>query len=162
MKLLGRALFLLFLLIGVLIAISNRQPVQLALWPLPHEIVLPLYLLGLVLGMLVHIHLEMLVGCAAFWTNQSLALEEIYITSFYLLTGFTVPLAMFPAGMQAILGWLPFYYMFGFPAEILLGQHHGWDLVRGLLIQIGWLVVLGLAARFAWHRGLRRYTAAGA
>ena len=45
MKILSRALFLLFILIGVLIAVSNPQPVQLTLWPLPHVIVLPLYLL---------------------------------------------------------------------------------------------------------------------
>jgi uncharacterized integral membrane protein len=45
MKILVRALFLLFILIGVLIAVSNRQPVQLALWPLPHLVVMPLYLL---------------------------------------------------------------------------------------------------------------------
>src|SRR5258708_20972753 len=45
MKILVRALFLLFVLIGVLIAVSNSQPVQLALWPLPHLIVMPVYLL---------------------------------------------------------------------------------------------------------------------
>lgn len=45
MKLLVRALFLLFVLIGVLIAVSNSQPVQLALWPLPHLVVLPVYVL---------------------------------------------------------------------------------------------------------------------
>lgn len=50
MKILSRALFLLFILAGVLIAVSNTQPVQLALWPLPHIIVLPLYLL--VVGLL--------------------------------------------------------------------------------------------------------------
>ena len=50
MKILSRALFLLFILAGVLIAVSNTQPVQLALWPLPHIVVLPLYLL--VVGLL--------------------------------------------------------------------------------------------------------------
>jgi hypothetical protein len=50
MKLLVRVLFILFILIGVLIAVSNRQPVQLALWPLPHLVVMPVYLL--VIGML--------------------------------------------------------------------------------------------------------------
>ena len=45
MKFLSRALFLLFILVGALIAVSNRQPVQLTLWPLPHVLVLPLYLL---------------------------------------------------------------------------------------------------------------------
>jgi uncharacterized integral membrane protein len=52
MKILSRALFLLFILIGVLIAVSNSQPVQLALWPLPHIIVLPVYLLVVALLLL--------------------------------------------------------------------------------------------------------------
>ena len=52
MKILSRALFLLFVLLGVLIAVSNRQPVQLALWPLPHVVVMPLYLLVVALLLL--------------------------------------------------------------------------------------------------------------
>jgi len=50
MKILSRALFLLFVLAGVLIAVGNTQPVELAMWPLPHVVVLPLYLL--VVGLL--------------------------------------------------------------------------------------------------------------
>ena len=50
MKFLSRALFLLFILVGALIAVSNSQPVELALWPLPQVLVLPLYLL--VVGLL--------------------------------------------------------------------------------------------------------------
>jgi len=52
MKILSRALFLLFVLVGVLIAVSNSQPVQLALWPLPLQIVMPLYLLVVLLLLL--------------------------------------------------------------------------------------------------------------
>jgi uncharacterized integral membrane protein len=52
MKILTRLLFLLFILIGVLIAVSNTQPVQLALWPLPHQLVMPVYLLVVVVLLL--------------------------------------------------------------------------------------------------------------
>lgn len=52
MKILSRLLFLLFVLIGVLIAVSNTQPVQLALWPLPHQLVMPVYLLVVVVLLL--------------------------------------------------------------------------------------------------------------
>jgi putative membrane protein len=45
MKILSRALFLLFVLIGVLIAVSNAQRVDLTLWPLPYSVAMPLYLL---------------------------------------------------------------------------------------------------------------------
>jgi uncharacterized integral membrane protein len=52
MKFLSRALLLLFVLLGALIAVSNSQAVELALWPLPQVLVLPLYLLivGLLLA----------------------------------------------------------------------------------------------------------------
>jgi uncharacterized integral membrane protein len=45
MKILARALFLLFLLLGVLIAVSNAERVDLTLWPLPYSVTAPLYLL---------------------------------------------------------------------------------------------------------------------
>ncbi len=64
MKLLARVLFLLFLLAGVLIAVSNRQTVELALWPLPHLVVLPLYLL--VIGLLL---LGVLAGLGLGWVS---------------------------------------------------------------------------------------------
>ena len=62
MKILSRALFLLFVLFGVLMAVSNSQSVQLALWPLPHIIVMPVYLL--VVGLLL---LGVLAGLGLGW-----------------------------------------------------------------------------------------------
>ncbi len=44
MKFVTRILFAVFVLVGVLLAVSNRQPVQLGLWPLPPVVVTPLYL----------------------------------------------------------------------------------------------------------------------
>jgi uncharacterized integral membrane protein len=52
MKILSRTLFVLFVLLGVLIAVSNSQPVQLTMWPLPHVIVMPVYLLVVLLLLL--------------------------------------------------------------------------------------------------------------
>ena len=50
MKFLARTFFLLFLLLGVLIAVSNTERTELALWPIPHTVVLPLSQYGLVPG----------------------------------------------------------------------------------------------------------------
>jgi uncharacterized integral membrane protein len=44
MKIFSRLLFALFVLLGVLMAVSNRQPVELALWPLPQVVITPLYI----------------------------------------------------------------------------------------------------------------------
>lgn len=62
MKILSRALFLLFILVGVLIAVSNSQPVQLSLWPLPHLLIVPVYVL--VVGLLL---LGVLAGLGLGW-----------------------------------------------------------------------------------------------
>ena len=62
MRILTRALFVLFVLVGVLIAVSNSQPVELTLWPLPHVLRMPLYLL--VIGIL---FLGVMAGLALGW-----------------------------------------------------------------------------------------------
>jgi len=62
MKILLRVLFLVFLLIGVLIAVSNTERTELALWPIPHTVIMPLYLL--VLGVLL---LGVLAGLGLGW-----------------------------------------------------------------------------------------------
>lgn len=62
MKILSRLLFVLFVLLAVLIAVSNSQPVQLMLWPLPQIVVMPLYLL--VIGLLM---LGVLAGASIGW-----------------------------------------------------------------------------------------------
>ena len=45
MKILSRVLVVLLILVGVLIAVSNAQHVEMALWPLPYTVGIPLYLL---------------------------------------------------------------------------------------------------------------------
>jgi uncharacterized integral membrane protein len=44
MKWLSRILFVVFVLLGVLIAVSNQERVLLSLWPLPQGLEMPLYL----------------------------------------------------------------------------------------------------------------------
>jgi hypothetical protein len=59
MKTLSRILLGLFLAVGVLVAISNREPVELGLWPLREKLVAPLFimivfllLIGVLVGLL--------------------------------------------------------------------------------------------------------------
>ncbi len=62
MKILVRVIFVLFVLVAVLVAVSNSQPVQLTLWPLPHLLVMLLYLL--IVGLLL---LGLLTGLGLGW-----------------------------------------------------------------------------------------------
>jgi ABC-2 type transport system permease protein len=131
-------------------------------WPMIHTERLPLFLLSLLLGMLIHFHLEMAIGLTAFWTDQSWAFEDFYTMALYLLTGFTVPIAMFPDAAQAIIALLPWRYMFGPPAEILVGLHRDTAILPILAGQVIWLALAACLALILWRRGLRRFTGAGA
>ncbi len=62
MRLLSRILFVVFLLLSVLTALSNDQPVELSLWPFPQKAVMPLYLL--MIGLLL---VGVLAGLAMGW-----------------------------------------------------------------------------------------------
>ena len=123
---------------------------------------LPLYLWTFAAGVLLHFHLEYLLGLAAFWTDQSLALESLYFTLFFLLGGLVVPLDMFPPIVRDAMAILPWPYIFGFPTEVALGARDAGGMLRGVLIQGGWLVALAVLGQILWRRGLRRYGAAGA
>ncbi|WP_374384677.1 ABC transporter permease [Dongia sp.] len=131
-------------------------------WPAVQGARLPLFLLSLLLAVLIHFHLELSIGLTAFWTDQSWAFEDFYTVAFYLLTGFTVPLTMFPETMQHVLSWLPWRYMFGLPVEFLMGEHAGAQLVGLIAGQILWLGLTAGTALLLWRRGLRRFTGAGA
>jgi ABC-2 type transport system permease protein len=66
-----------------------------------------------------------------------------------------------PGPWPEVLKLLPFQYLAYFPAAVLLGKVEGADLARGLLIELGWAVVLVLLSRWLFRRGLRRYSAYG-
>lgn len=61
MKTLSRILLGLFLAIGALVAISNREPVEIGLWPLQERLVAPLFLM-IVFLLLVGVLVGLLMG----------------------------------------------------------------------------------------------------
>ena len=71
------------------------------------------------------------------------------------------PVDIMPAGVQAVMRWLPFYYELFFPIAIFMGRLQGAELIQGLAIQSCWLVVTWAAAQFMWKRGLGHYQAVG-
>jgi ABC-2 type transport system permease protein len=102
------------------------------------------------------------IGCLAFFIDKSLAMFDVYLGVFAVLSGYLLPLALLPDWVRAVADVAPFRYMLSFPVETLLGHHD----VGAALIHLGvqWLYVAGAAllAGFTWRRGVRRYEAYGA
>ena len=100
-------------------------------------------------------------GMLCFWTTRGAAIFDLWMTLELLLSGRLVPLPLMPDWVQTISWFLPFQWAFFFPIESLVGDLSNAELVRGLGIQLLWILV-GLAIfRVAWRHAIRRYSAVG-
>jgi ABC-2 type transport system permease protein len=100
-------------------------------------------------------------GMLCFWTTRGAAIFDLWMTTELLLSGRLVPLPLMPDWVQDISRFLPFQWAFFFPIESLVGDLSDEELLRGLGVQLLWILI-GLAIfRVAWKHAIRRYSAVG-
>jgi ABC-2 type transport system permease protein len=110
---------------------------------------------------LIRTMLQESLGMLCFWTTRGAAIFDLYMTVELLLSGRLVPMPLMPDWVQEIARFLPFQWAFYFPIESLVGDLTNTELVRGLFVQLLWILV-GLAIfRIAWRFAIRRYSAVG-
>jgi ABC-2 type transport system permease protein len=102
-----------------------------------------------------------LVGSLAFFVESSLAIFDFYLFAFVLLSGYIVPLDLFPEGVRAVTYWLPFRYTVAFPVEIATGAIERGEMLRQLAIQWSFALVFGALALAVFRAGTRRFAAFG-
>ena len=104
-----------------------------------------------------------------FWFMEVSSIVFGYMLVQYLLSGHmfpidllrTVPTGVAGVSLADVVHWLPFEYTAYFPAAVWLGKIRGAALVRDLVVEAAWVVVMAVACRIAWRRGTRRYSAFG-
>ncbi|HXX42668.1 MAG TPA: ABC-2 family transporter protein, partial [Chthoniobacterales bacterium] len=97
----------------------------------------------------------------AFWILEITTFVFIVYSFEYFLGGQMFPIDIMPAGIQAVMKWMPFYYELFCPVAIFLERLRGPALFQALAIQTGWLFLTWAAARGMWRRGLSHYQAVG-
>jgi ABC-2 type transport system permease protein len=97
----------------------------------------------------------------AFWVLEVSTFIFILYAFEYLASGHLFPLDVLPAGLQQVMSYTPFPYQLYFPVSIYMGRTTGTDLWIGLGMQLLWVLVAYGAARLAWARGIRKYSAVG-
>ena len=97
----------------------------------------------------------------AFWILEISTIVFIIYSFEYFLGGQMFPVDIMPAGIQAAMKWLPFYYELFCPIAIFMERLRGAEMVQALAIQSGWVLVMWAAAHWMWKRGLGHYQAVG-
>lgn len=120
-----------------------------------------LFLFSVFLTAMLQFFLSYTMAMLAFWLMEISTLVFILYAFEYIASGHMFPLDILPASVQQILLYTPFPYQLYLPVGIYLGRITGSNLVSGLLMQAAWVLIAYALARFAWHRGIRKYAAAG-
>ncbi len=119
-----------------------------------------LFLLVVNLAFATRFLLQYSIAMLSFWMERVSAFEEIHFLMFLFLSGYIAPLQLFPGVVREVVMWTPFPYMINFPVSILMGKEV--DIVRGIAVMGGWLIVALVINRILWYVGLKRYSAMGA
>jgi ABC-2 type transport system permease protein len=116
---------------------------------------------SIVLTALLQFFISYSLAMLAFWVLEVSTFIFIVFAFEYIASGHLFPLDILPSGLQTALFYTPFPYQLFFPVSIYMGRTAGADMARGLLIQLAWVALAYACARWAWGRGIRRYSAVG-
>ncbi len=120
-----------------------------------------LFALSLTMTALLQFFLSYTMAMLAFWVLEVSTFIFILYAFEYIASGHMFPLDVLPPTVKELLFLTPFPYQLYLPVGIYMGKIQGAALAHGLIMQAGWVVLAYLLARFAWHRGIRKYAAVG-
>lgn len=119
------------------------------------------FLLALLLGWLVSFAWRFLVNLAALWTPDARGVGRLAFTISQLLSGFLLPLRLYPDWFSRLCHLTPFPALFNTSSEVYLGILQGADLWMALLNQVVWFVILFGLCLLALRAGIRRLVIQG-
>lgn len=123
---------------------------------------LALFLISLVMAAVIFFVLDIIIGLTAIWTHDILFLRNHFLVFNQFFSGRFIPLAFFPASALQTIELLPFRYTVSFPIEIILNKLSNEQLLKGLIIQITWVIVSIAAYKLILKLGIKSYQGYGA
>jgi len=127
----------------------------------PDATTLLAFIVSLVLCFLLGFYLEASMGLVGFWFLEVSSLLFVYMLFSFFLSGHMFPLDMLPEPWRTVVQLSPLQYLAYFPSAVFLGKVQGWDLVWGLLVELGWVVFFFVLSRVLFRQGVKRYSAFG-
>jgi ABC-2 type transport system permease protein len=116
---------------------------------------------ALFLSAMVQFSIAYCFGMLTFWFLEIQGFVILSMAIETVLGGQIFPLDLLPDWVFRIAQFLPFFYQMYFPAAIFTGRIELPLALQGLVIQIGWVIILLIINQLLWTRGLRRHTAVG-
>jgi ABC-2 type transport system permease protein len=116
---------------------------------------------SLLLTALLQFFISYATAMLAFWVLEVSTFIFILFAFEFIASGHMFPLDILPPVLERALFFTPFPYQLYFPIGVYMGKIAGADLVRGLAVQAGWVLLAYAFAQFMWRRGIKKYAAFG-
>jgi ABC-2 type transport system permease protein len=113
------------------------------------------------LSLLVSFGWQFTLNLAAFWTPEARGIGRLGSSFAWFLSGFIMPLRMFPPWFERLAKWTPFPSMVNATVEIYLGVLSSAEIVRTLLVQAVWTLLLFVTSQIVLRAGVRHLVLQG-
>jgi ABC-2 type transport system permease protein len=143
--------------LGLLYAIEGGVGSTLARTPLA----IAFFLASLFFAFLIAFCFSALVGTLALYFESALGIWLVYHGLFVALSGYLVPLELFPPWLRHLAEATPFPSLQAFPVELLLGRVPMQQALHGLGRQAIWAVASGTLLLVVWHHAQKRFATYG-
>lgn len=120
-----------------------------------------LFAVSMTLAVCISFALRFIINILSFWLMDYRGIGTLAAVFWTFLSGFALPLAIFPPFWRGIIEVLPFAGLVQTPVDIFLRYDTGLTALRAVALQVGWALVLLLAGRWLLARALRRLVVQG-
>ena len=111
----------------------------------------------IILAFVTELLISYLVGLIAFWTDDVDGLQITIHRIKKFFSGGYFPLSLLSTTLLNISLAFPFAYSFFVPTQIYLKKISLVDGLKGLLVQVAWIIILYFVIKIVWKRGLKKY-----
>ena len=119
------------------------------------------YILSTVIAYLISFYFNVCYGFMAFFFKNLWGTTLMKDTIVGFLSGGTIPLAFLPAGLAAVLNFLPFASLAYTPVMIYMGMYSVEEILWRMGLQVFWLLVMIGLSKLIWHSAVKRLTVQG-
>jgi ABC-2 type transport system permease protein len=116
-----------------------------------------LVMISLFLGLMVSFFLKAILGLLSIWFTNIHGIMSIEEIISIVLAGFVLPLHLLPHPLQTIAMFSPWAAPTYYPVAILTQSPTADRLLQLFLVQIIWIIVLGVGAQYTLRRGVKAY-----
>lgn len=115
-----------------------------------------IFMFSLTLSIILMTFLVLLYHIICLFTLDEKGIVNIFMVISDILSGIVIPIPFFPNCLQSVSNILPFRYISDFPFRLYIGNITMIEGLRGLIIQIIWIIILVIIGRLLTKKALKK------